>query len=324
MTDLTPIIEAAIKGVALCREVQQNDLVSSEKSANDPVTIADYGTQAIICRALMQHFPADAVISEEAGQQFMDLVAPENRARIVQLVARILGEPVDEAALVGWLDHGKGRSSARTWLIDPVDGTKGFLNNRHYVIAVATLEGGEATNAVVAAPAYPDVPGGMLFFTRDGGAYAQPIDGGSARQLRVTTNTEPAVLRALESVEKGHVGHSRLARVRTLAGMDEANVAQADSQEKYARIAAGDAEVYLRLSRRGSTRPHSAWDHAPGAALVTQAGGRVTGLNGEPLDYSPGRDLANRGVIATNGPIHDQLVAAVADLLAEEEAEDAG
>lgn len=320
MTNLSPVIEAVIKGAALCREVQQNHLVRSEKGENDPVTIADYGTQAVICRTLMMHFPHDAVISEEAGRQFSELVAPEQRAQIVQLVGDILDEPVTEAAMVAWLDHGKGRDAERTWVIDPVDGTKGFLKNRHYAIGVGILEGGTATGAVVGAPAYPHVSGGQLFYTQDGEVYMRPLQGGPARQVRVSDRTDPTVMQALESVEKGHVGHTRLARVRQITGVDERNVEQADSMEKYARIAAGDADLYLRLSRIGSTRPHSIWDHAPGAALVTLAGGTVTGLDGEPLDYSPGKILANKGVIATNGPLHSEFVAAVGQLLREEAA----
>lgn len=318
MTNLEPVIEAVIKGAALCREVQQNHLVRSEKGKDDPVTIADYGTQAIICRALMMHFPHDAVISEEAGRQFVELVAPEQRAQIVELVSDILGETVTEATMVSWLDHGKDRDAARTWVIDPVDGTKGFIKNRHYAIGVGVLEDGQATGAVVGAPAYPHVGGGQLLYSKDGGVFMRSINGGSPRQVRVSERTDPQTLQALESVEKGHVGHTRLARVRQLAGVDERNVEQADSMEKYARIAAGDADVYLRLSRLGSTRPHSIWDHAPGAALVMLAGGTVTGLNGEPLDYSPGKILANKGVIATNGKLHAEFVAAVQQLLKEE------
>ncbi len=322
MTNLEPVLEAVLQGVALCREVQENFLSKAEKGKNDPVTIADYGAQAIILRALKAHFPNDAVIAEEAGQQFLELVQPEQRQQILGLVGGILGETVDETTMVGWLDHGKGRDAARTWVIDPIDGTKGFLNKRHYAVAVGALEGGQVVDGVIGAPAYPGMEGGQLIYTRDGNCFVKPVNGGSERQVQVTDRATPETVRALESVEKGHVGHSRLGRVRQIVGMSEGNVEQADSMEKYARIAAGDAEVYLRLSRLGSTRPHSVWDHAPGAALVLAAGGKVTGLDNEPLDYSPGAILGNKGIIGTNGPLHDEFVAAVQQLL-EEEAEQA-
>jgi 3'(2'), 5'-bisphosphate nucleotidase len=123
----------------------------------------------------------------------------------------------------------------------------------------------------------------------------------------------------VESVEKGHSSHDRMARARTAAGIPEELVERADSQEKYARLAKGDAELYLRLTRVNSTRPHMVWDHGPGTALVRAAGGRCTDLDGSPLDFSLGPTLAkNQGIIATNGPIHDHVIEAVRQLLAEE------
>jgi 3'(2'), 5'-bisphosphate nucleotidase len=126
------------------------------------------------------------------------------------------------------------------------------------------------------------------------------------------------MFRGLESVEKSHAGHERMARVRELAGVNNALVERADSQEKYCRIAAGDAELYLRLPRLNSTRPHSIWDHAPGAAIVEAAGGKVTDVDGSPLNYSQGKTLQNHGVIVSNGRIHDRIIEAVQQVLAAE------
>ena len=54
------------------------------------------------------------------------------------------------------------------------------------------------------------------------------------------------------------------------------------------------------------------WDHAAGKLMVEAAGGRVTDVNGEPLDFRRGRTLEhNRGVVATNGTIHDEVLQAV-------------
>jgi 3'(2'), 5'-bisphosphate nucleotidase len=90
-----------------------------------------------------------------------------------------------------------------------------------------------------------------------------------------------------------------------------------DSMEKYARIAAGDAELYLRLPRLNSTRPFMTWDHAAGTALVEAAGGVVSDVDGSPLDFSHGRTLANQGIIVSNGHIHARVIQAVQKVLAE-------
>ena len=81
------IRKAVRQAAQLCRLVQENYLVAETKTAGDhsePVTIADYGSQAIICRTLQRRYPGDAVVAEESGAQFMQLVAAEQRAQVIQ------------------------------------------------------------------------------------------------------------------------------------------------------------------------------------------------------------------------------------------------
>jgi 3'(2'), 5'-bisphosphate nucleotidase len=102
-----------------------------------------------------------------------------------------------------------------------------------------------------------------------------------------------------------------MAQVRELAGYGAAQIKRIDSQEKYAQVAAGDADMYLRLPRISSTRPHSSWDHAAGVALVQAAGAIASDVDGSPLDFSHGRTLAaNKGMIVANPKIHQRLVEA--------------
>jgi 3'(2'), 5'-bisphosphate nucleotidase len=84
-----------------------------------------------------------------------------------------------------------------------------------------------------------------------------------------------------------------------------------DSQAKYAVVARGEAEIYLRLPTRSDYR-EKIWDHAAGALIVEEAGGVVTDINGRPLEFNHGRELAaNRGVIVTNGRLHHAVIEAV-------------
>jgi 3'(2'), 5'-bisphosphate nucleotidase len=88
-----------------------------------------------------------------------------------------------------------------------------------------------------------------------------------------------------------------------------------DSQAKYATVARGFADAYLRLPTKTGYF-EKIWDHAGGIAVVEEAGGRVTDVAGKTLDFSRGRELnQNRGVIVTNGLLHDQIVAAVQSVL---------
>ena len=112
-----------------------------------------------------------------------------------------------------------------------------------------------------------------------------------------------------ESVVAAHAAHSVQAGIARRLGIT-APPYRIDSQCKYAVVARGEASIYLRLPRDTSYR-EKVWDHAAGAVVVTEAGGRVTDLDGNPLDFSQGRLLANgRGIVCTNGAIHDRVLEA--------------
>jgi 3'(2'), 5'-bisphosphate nucleotidase len=84
-----------------------------------------------------------------------------------------------------------------------------------------------------------------------------------------------------------------------------------DSQCKYAVLARGDVSVYLRLPTLADYEEKN-WDHAAGWIIVKEAGGEVSDVRGQPLDFSLGRTLRrNKGVVATNGKLHPQVIAAV-------------
>src|SRR6185437_2044577 len=89
-----------------------------------------------------------------------------------------------------------------------------------------------------------------------------------------------------------------------------------DSQAKYATVARGFADAYLRLPVKTGYF-EKIWDHAGGVCVVEEAGGKVTDVCGKPLDFTRGQELnLNRGVIVTNGTLHDSIVAAVQGVLA--------
>lgn len=312
-------IRAAVRAaVTLCRRVQENYLVANTKSTGahtEPVTIADYGSQAIICHALKTHYPHDGVVSEESGRQFLQLVSSKQRARVLDLLGQILGRDVTESEVVQWLDFGKGRETRRTWVIDPIDGTKGFIAMRHYAIACGLLVEGEVSEGIVATPGYGD-GAGALFYTEAGATWKAAISGGAAARVTVSARRDVGEFVAVQSYERAHASKSRMGRARELAGLGDVKILELDSMEKYALVAAGDADLYMRLPRQGSDYAHKIWDHVAGVALVTQAGGTVTDLDGGPLDFSQGETLPNPGMIISNGQHHERVVAAVQQIMA--------
>jgi 3'(2'), 5'-bisphosphate nucleotidase len=120
--------------------------------------------------------------------------------------------------------------------------------------------------------------------------------------------------RFCESVEAAHSHQGDAARVAALLGITAAPL-RMDSQCKYGTVARGEASIYLRLPRRAAYRERI-WDHAAGSLIVHEAGGRVSDVHGRPLDFTCGRTLErNEGIVATNGRLHREVLAAVRRVL---------
>ncbi len=319
----TSIREAAVAAVTatagVCRTVQADIGAALDKSDRSPVTVADYAAQAIIGELLRRAFPDIPLVGEEDASALRD---PANHGLAGRVVARARGvlPEFDGDAVLAAIDRGvaTGGPSGRHWVLDPIDGTKGFLRGEQYAVALALVQDGEPVLGVLGCPNLPlelDAPSGprgcLLVAERGGGTVQRALDGGADNPAVVARPATLADARFCESVEKAHSNQSAAGRVASALGITAPPV-RVDSQCKYAIVARGDAAVYLRLPTRADYI-EKVWDHAAGMLVVTEAGGRVTDVDGRPLDFSLGRLLErNRGVVATCGPFHADVLAAVA------------
>ena len=305
---LAAVVDACRLAVAVGEEMTGEH--RADKDDRSPVTVADFGVQALIHAQLSAAFPGDPIVAEEESGE---LARPENatlRAAVVSHVARI--QPgLDESAVLRLIDHGghAGGAQGRFWSLDPVDGTKGFLRGDQYAVALALIEDGQPVFGILGCPR---LDGGSIFVTAAGqGALRCTAAGTSPRRIVVSGRRAPAEAVFCESFESGHSAHGVSARITQTLGTSAAP-RRLDSQAKYAVVAGGDADVYLRLPTKKGYE-EKIWDHAAGVLLVQEAGGRVTDTRGRELDFSRGRTLAaNEGIIATNGHLHDAVLAAVA------------
>ena len=334
----SPALAAAVRAgrlaAAACRAVRAAaDPAALDKADKSPVTVADFAAQALVCRTLAEAFPEDPVVGEEdaaalrrgkdwEGEQarFADQVTHAVNVALAQFQ---LPTATTEEVL-NWIDRGgaAGGAGGRFWTVDPIDGTKGFLRGGQYAVAIALLEAGVPTVGVLACPNLPLSSGedggetGALFAAERGaGATVRALEEGSTpAAIRTAPTVDPAAARVCESAESAHTAHGAAAEIATRLKIATEPL-RLDSQAKYAEVARGGAEIYLRLP----TRPgyiERIWDHAAGVAVIEEAGGRVTDVTGAPLDFTHGRGLEmNRGVIATNGPLHDAVLAAAARVL---------
>ena len=284
-----------------------------EKSDHSPVTVADYGSQALICRMLREAFPGDAIVAEEDAAALRE---PSQR-RTAAMVLRHIRDVRKAASLLDvlqWIDFGQGHpDKSRFWTLDPIDGTKGFLRGQQYAIALALIEDGEVRTAALACPNLG--AGLMLGAERGKGAWCQALHGDGAQQrIRASATKEITQARICESVEAGHSAHGDAHRLAQHLGIGAEASVRLDSQAKYAVVARGEADIYLRLPTRPGYQERI-WDHAAGSLILAEARGVVTDIYGNALDFSKGRTLVhNKGVVATNGWLHAAVVKAIADL----------
>lgn len=305
-------IAAVIQAAQLCEAVRQGLVPEAiEKNDKSPVTIADYGAQAIICKALAEAFPSDPVVGEE---DTTDLRQPETAAVLAAATAQVqsLFPGTTDDDLLSWIDHGNGSVAPRYWTLDPIDGTKGFLRGDQYAIALALIVDGDIKVGVLGCPllSFDGGETGLLFVAvRGEGTVTMPLAGGVAQGLKVAGATDRDRFRFVESVESGHGDQSQQSAIAQAVGITAPSI-RMDSQAKYAAVAAGQAVLYLRLpSPKSPDYREKIWDHAAGVLVVEEAGGRVTDMNGKPLDFaSHARFPNNRGVVVSNGTIHDQVL----------------
>ncbi|WP_459555631.1 FIG domain-containing protein [Lacunimicrobium album] len=324
ISELEVAIQAVATASVLCRNVQAAIATDAiEKKDKSPVTIADYVCQGIVSHLLHQAFPNDPLIGEEDVEELrQDSQKPYVDAALVEFAKLNLDWKADRNALLDSIARGGTAGfSSRFWTLDPVDGTKGFLRKEQYAISLALIVDGVIEVGVLGCPNLPEKgvdpilatgskdPGVMLVAMRGGnGAYAIPLNDISQRHpIRVSSVTDPAQMKFCESVESGHSAHDHSATVAKTLGISATSI-RLDSQAKYGVLARGEAEIYLRLPTRKGYK-EKIWDHAGGVIVIEEAGGVVTDIDGKPLDFTHGRELLkNRGIVASNGPIHQQII----------------
>ena len=309
-------IDAVIKAMQLCEQVQA-EMVSTDaiqKTDRSPVTVADFGSQALICKAIEDAFPNDVIVAEESAQ------ALQENASLLERVTDYVNPffkdaPPSAETVCEWIDRGSGEVGPNFWTLDPIDGTKGFLRRDQYAIALAHIVDGTVQLGVLGCPNLPsglndeDVERGCLFVAiRGEGTRLYTKAGNFIEQVHVSE----AVHRFAESFESTHGDNDAHSSIANALGITESPV-RMDSQAKYGIVSRGEASLYIRIPNpKYPDYRECIWDHAAGLIVVEEAGGTVTDANGIPLNFLTGKRMhENRGVVATNGKLHQQVLMAV-------------
>jgi len=347
-TDALAVMRNAVaSAAAVCSAVQSrlDSLRAITKDDKSPVTIADFASQAIIARALRAALGDDLLLVAEETSAF--LRDPAHAAHLDAALTvlrevpeanwpRATAEDFLSAIDAGAADPLSCRAiGGGFFTLDPIDGTKGFLRGGQYAIALAFVKDGHPQLAVMGCPNLasdrtasaesPAPPGCVFSTTRGSGRVIQAsLQGtGHAADTGVAGHdTTPAIRAAFagvrshrvlaESVESAHSDQSASAII--MREVDPAyTLLRLDSQCKYAVVARGQADLYLRLpSKKGYIE--RIWDHAAGALIAQEAGCTVTDALGAPLDFSRGRGLeSNKGIAVApaGGGLHASVIAAI-------------
>ena len=209
--------------------------------------------------------------------------------------APIVAEESDPAEYAGFAGHNA------VWFVDPLDGTREFVaHNGEFAVMIGLAEAGRATLGVIVAPAW-----GRAFVGIVGdGAFEVAADG-ARKPIHVAPRTSLAGASVL--VSRSRTQASIPALVAAL-GAREA-VRHGSSGLKGVLVATGAHDVYVQPGRAGMR-----WDACATEALVRAAGGQCTDEKGGRLEYGSGELANKRGLVATNGTVHAQVIAAMQTL----------
>ncbi|XP_059661546.1 PAP-specific phosphatase HAL2-like [Cornus florida] len=351
---------------SLCRRVQEGLVSSSSdqvKSKDDDslVTVADLSVQATVSWTLSEFFGGQnvSIVAEEDVRT----LSKADSADLLEAVVCTVNQCLAEAPKFGLKSPDKalgppqvlaaisrcsstGGPKGRHWVLDPVDGTLGFVRGDQYAVALALIEDGQVAIGVLGCPNYPmkkewlnyhhqhyqtmskmssstldSREEGCVIYSRRGSGetWMQPLIYGDkklewpnfARAIRVSSINDPALATFCEPMEKSNSNHSFTSGLAESIGLRKKPL-RVYSMVKYAAIARGDAEIFMKFARAGYKE--KIWDHAAGVLIVQEAGGVVTDAGGHPLDFSKGLFLEglDRGIVACSGAaLHEKIIGAV-------------
>lgn len=248
--------------------------VEHKEEFDEPVTQADRTVNELIVRALRAEFPEDGILAEES------------------------------------VDTGRRIGRARVWMIDPIDGTKGFIaGTGDFCVQIGLAVEGRAALGILYAPA-TDV---LYWAARGHGAWgvrptSEADESVKAERLSVTSETELSRMRLAES--RSHRG-PRMESVVKALGV-RAEVRSHSVGIKVGLLIEKQADLYIHLSPKTKQ-----WDTCAPEAVLAEAGGHMTDVFGGPMLYNTPDVLNRNGLVASNGAAHEEVIARLGPLLAE-------
>jgi 3'(2'), 5'-bisphosphate nucleotidase len=238
-------------------------------NSTEPVTIADKTASRIIVKGLIENFPEDGVLSEEET----DVIEIRSARK-------------------------------RVWMIDPIDGTWGFIKkDGDFGVHIGLTEDGEVIAGVVYLPFHD-----RLYFAAKGEGAFLVERGNEPVRLRVSGKTNFTEMNLASS--RNHRS-PRMHRIIEDFGFKQ-EIQRGSVGLKIGLIVEQIADLYVHLSPRTKF-----WDTCAPQIILEEAGGKMTDLFGFPMRYDLHDVQNHNGIIATNGTAHEEVVLRLKPLLGE-------
>jgi 3'(2'), 5'-bisphosphate nucleotidase len=271
--ELDTAIELARRAARLILDYRRRGINAESKVGSDnfmePVTEADRAASELIISGLQMNFPDDAILSEEAA------------------------------------DPGPARlANKRVWIIDPIDGTAGFIRNESdFAVQIGLAVKGRPKAGVVLLPAW-----GKVYCASAGRGSWVIEPSGEKKRLFVSEKSEFSQINL--AVSRNHRSPGMSTIIERLGFGRE--IRRGSVGLKIGLIAERESDLYIHLSPRTKT-----WDTCAPEIILTEAGGRLTDLWGNEYRYDLDDVRNHGGVIASNGVIHGRVVSLLSPLLEE-------
>ncbi|KAK4494930.1 hypothetical protein PRZ48_014286 [Zasmidium cellare] len=307
---------AAVQHCAVLTKRLQRETVSQDdqvkKSDFSPVTVGDFAAQALLTSATHGAFKDDKFLAEESADELR-----ENDAlleSVWQLTQELkpafersspaLITPTSKQEVCDLIDLGgknEVSNDGRMWVFDPIDGTATFLRGQQYAINCAFLIDGIEQIGIIGCPnvildsdsVHEDQVdkdlGCMIFAVRGEGTWVRPM-------------RSDGVLAEAKKVDR----HGEKVKIDDLIWSD-CSTYTSTIQHLHQQVA---SKLYTPFPGV------DLWDHAGGVLIFEEAGGRVTDLNGNSIDFTQGRKMAaNYGLVCAPSSVHAEVLNKVQETL---------
>lgn len=264
---------ARLAGNAILRHYSAPKIVAENKvgidERDEPVTAADIEANRIIVEGLNERFTDDAVLSEEETDEMAGRMA-----------------------------------SDRVWIVDPIDGTAGFIKkDDDFAVQIGLAEAGKPVVGVVYLPARD-----ILYFASDEQGSFVETEGKTPQRLSVSQKMDFAEMDI--AVSRDHRSPKMTRIIGTLGLRSE--IGRGSVGIKIGMIAEQVCDLYIHLSHRTKF-----WDTCAPQIILEEAGGKITDLFGTPFRYDRSQVMNLNGIVASNGIAHDATIERLMPILNE-------